>query len=341
MRKILNSGLLVLVALIFLNSCGSKPEEKVHDFAVRFADFVNASQKDSVEKYYPGFQFSDSLSILPMGDILVQPEETEGEFLVVYSPKFSMKVKIDKDGDITVENSKGIFAYPENQIELARKEGNWNDEVSDIQKREIIAKTLEKRKSFTSPDLDFFNLHGPVKSMTVSVSPKNSFSSIYLWGYMAGWDSSQTYTFDEEGVWSNYNKFRIAKIKRNDQGQIISLHEALHPDDEEVDPTVRKYFWNGNKLSRARYDWSTYTGWENAQFSYKNDLIVEEKGVYSNTSDDVKYVISFKDFQTDGFGNWTNCSWTLSKTAPDYENNPERDKTTYSSGNLIRKITYY
>lgn len=315
------SVLFVLLAV----SCGQKPEEQVQEFAVKFGDFVNTSRKDSIQKYYPEFLESDSLTTLPIGDIAVHPESTEGEFSVVYSPKTSLTVKIDKDGKILVKASKGLFVFPENQIELVQKEDNWNEDLLDIQKRDIISQTIEKRNSFTSPDLDFFNLHGPVKSMKVSYTGKDNYGyNLSPYGWFLLWEGN--YDFNEEGEWTNYKKFDFLKIVRNSNNQIINIYEPpLYDDGTPYD--ITKYFWDGNHPNRCDGPF------DEAKYSYENNVFSKVSFTVSPGDGTGYWNISFTDYQFDDLGNWISCSWS-----GNYHYYEERSS---SKGTVSRQIEYY
>lgn len=118
--------------LVLATSCGQNPEGQVKDFAVRFGDFVNTNQKDSVQKYYPGFEKTDSLANLPLGNLIVEREDEAGIYRVEYSPEITLTVKNGK-GEIQVLESKGLFAYPEKNIELAKKTGMWDENLNDTE----------------------------------------------------------------------------------------------------------------------------------------------------------------------------------------------------------------
>ena len=122
-----------IVCLMVLGACGPKPEEQVKEFAVRFADFVNTNQKDSVQKYYPEFELTDSLVNVPVGNITITPEDVESEYFIEYTPTIGMSVNLNKNGEFTISDSKGIFTFPANKIELAKKTGMWDNSLSDLE----------------------------------------------------------------------------------------------------------------------------------------------------------------------------------------------------------------
>ena len=133
MKEIIKKSILInVLSGLFVVSCGPKPEEQVKEFAVKFGDSVNTSQKDSIQKYYPDFQLTDSLNNVPLGDITVEPGENPEDFLVKYSPETYMIIKNDK-GQIQVLESKGLLAFPADKVDIAKKTGMWDDSILDVE----------------------------------------------------------------------------------------------------------------------------------------------------------------------------------------------------------------
>lgn len=158
MKKLSFLSLLFVMLLI---SCGPKPEEKVKDFALKFGDFVNTNQKDSIQKYYPEFNLTDSLTTLALGNITVTAADSDGNYIIEYSPATSITVKDDK-GDIKVMESSGLFKYPEEKIEVAKKTGMWEENLSDVKMSERM--NDEEFFNFISKKMNFY----PDKILTVN-----------------------------------------------------------------------------------------------------------------------------------------------------------------------------
>lgn len=128
MRKFL---LIIFVSILILGvSCEKKPEVIVDEFAVKFAEFVNDNEKDSILKYYPDFLLSDSLVEVDTDDIRIK-KESETSYIIEYSSDIVLETEINKSGKITIENSYGLISFPEDKIDLAKKTGMWDSEISD------------------------------------------------------------------------------------------------------------------------------------------------------------------------------------------------------------------
>ena len=326
MKKIF-SFCFVIILLITMASCGPKPEEQVKDFAVKFGDFVNTNQKDSIQKYYPDFELTDSLATVPVGNITVNPGNTEGVYLAEFSSETFITVKLKKDGKISILESKGVFSFPEQHVELAQKENKWENNLSDIQKRNIITEALGNRNSFTSPDLDFFNLHGPVKEMTVSISSSKDEYGYETQPYGGFWLGDGKYLFNEEGEWINYKASNILNIKRNSDGYIVDIFlPPLYDDGSKYDKS--NYVWKSNLLSKVTdpWDWGNFSFIDGVLSSFNYTICPGEGHGY--------WDINFTDYQFDNLGNWISCTWT-GKYHDDYGD------TGKAKGKVKRVLKYF
>ena len=326
MKKIF-SFCFVIILLVTMASCGPKPEEQVKEFAVRFADFVNTNQKDSVQEYYPEFILSDSLVNVGVSGISVNQIANEGTYTIEYSPETSLIVKIDKEGNIIVEKSKGLIAFSPDQKELLRKSDRWEDDLTDIEISKLLAEENEKRNSFTSPDLDFFNLHGPVKEMTVSMSSSKDEYGYETSPYGSFWLWNGKYLFNEEGEWINYKTFDVLNIKRNSEGYIVDLFfPPLYDDGSKYDKS--NYTWKSNLLSKVSdpWDWANFSYSDGVPSTFNYTICPGEGHGYWN--------INFTDYQYDDLGNWISCSWA-GKYHDDYGD------TGKAKGNVKRELNYF
>ena len=143
MKKIF-SFYFVIILLVTMASCGPKPEEQVKDFAVKFGDFVNTNQKDSIQKYYPDFELTDSLATVPVGNITVNPGNTEGVYLAEFSPETFITVKLEKDGKISIVESKGVLAVDSKGLDLVKNANLWNEDLKDTELRNLVNKQLRQ-----------------------------------------------------------------------------------------------------------------------------------------------------------------------------------------------------
>ena len=128
--------LILTVALggALLTSCGKKatPEEEVRNYGKYFVEKINANQLDSLTASYPDISKADS--ILPLqSDTIMVVETTPGQFDVTLAEGITLKVNCSDDGNISVTESKGLFAFPTGKVDIAKKTGMWNENLSDVQ----------------------------------------------------------------------------------------------------------------------------------------------------------------------------------------------------------------
>ena len=132
-------GILFGIAALALTvgACGGgekkvSPEEEVRDYGRYFVEKLAANQIDSIKATYPDIVKGDSL--LPVkSDTIIVVESAPGKFDVTLAEGIILKVNRSEEGDITVAESKGLFAFPEDKVELAKKTGMWDDNLTDAQ----------------------------------------------------------------------------------------------------------------------------------------------------------------------------------------------------------------
>lgn len=129
-----------------LASCGKKttPEEEIRNYGNYFVEKLNANQIDSLKATYPDIATADS--IVPLkSDTIIVAEIIPGEYDVTIAEGVKLKVNRTEDGNISVMESRGLFAFPSDKVDIAKKTGMVNDSTSDKQMGEKIK------------DDDFFN----------------------------------------------------------------------------------------------------------------------------------------------------------------------------------------
>lgn len=133
MKKLLfvitSSLMLVMVA------CGGSKKEKVKSFADTFAGYVNAGQLDSIKAIYPSFNF-DSVSHVSTDSVKIG--DSDGITRVNFGSGKWIEIEIGDSGNITVVNTKGIAAFPEDKFQLAVNTGMINDSTDDIKTQELL-----------------------------------------------------------------------------------------------------------------------------------------------------------------------------------------------------------
>lgn len=159
MKRLARLLLICVVITTATTSCFKKasPEDEVRAFTSHFAQKLALGQIDSVKSTYPEVILAGSFKGLSPDTIIVIPTNTPGKYVVKFAPDVILSVLRSENGDMSIAESRGLFAFPANKVEFAKKTGLWNDSVNDA----AMARRLN--------DQDFVNY---VKK-TKSVRPKD------------------------------------------------------------------------------------------------------------------------------------------------------------------------
>ena len=133
MRKICLYSLLCL-GLIGIYSC-SQNQKRVQTFADTFVGYANGDQLDSIRAVYPTANFD---SVAPLNSDSIQIAETDGVYHIDFGSTKWIEIKENEDGTFTIENSKGIAAFPEDKYNVAVNTGMLNDSISDTKAQELM-----------------------------------------------------------------------------------------------------------------------------------------------------------------------------------------------------------
>lgn len=121
----------MILALLLFSACNKNAEVK--QFAADFAEKVSKNQVDSVRALYPDAAKCDSFSLAFNADsIQVAETETAGLYKVTMG-NAEFTVQKTEDGKMTVKESHGLFAYPADRMDLAKKTGQWNSSITDLE----------------------------------------------------------------------------------------------------------------------------------------------------------------------------------------------------------------
>lgn len=132
--------LFAFLPLMLLCACGvmkKSPEEEVRNYGKYFVEKLSANQLDSLINSYPDLAKADS--IMPIqSDTIIVAETAPGLFDMTLADGIVLKVSRDDGGNITVTESRGLFAFPPDKVEIANKTGMWNKSLNDAQASERI-----------------------------------------------------------------------------------------------------------------------------------------------------------------------------------------------------------
>lgn len=146
MKKIF-VGAAVTAVLLAMGACeqgkADSADEAVRTFAQKFAATLQDGNTDSLSALYPQITAADSLvSGLVNDSITVKGQPgAPGTYLVSYGNRAQITVVTGADGTLSVQSSRGLFAYAPARLETARKFGQYNDSLSDAENAERMAET--------------------------------------------------------------------------------------------------------------------------------------------------------------------------------------------------------
>lgn len=152
MKKI--KPLSIAMSALVLASCGGAgssedAKEKALDsakvFAIDVATKVSKGQKDSLVALYPDVAKADSLALSFVADSINVVEIDSVNYLAKFDDGKQFSIAKDAQGKLAVTESKGLFAYPEKDLDFARKTGMWTDSLTDAQFAERMATMSEFR----------------------------------------------------------------------------------------------------------------------------------------------------------------------------------------------------
>ena len=142
------------LSALTLASCGGssssedakeKAVDSVKIFAVDVATKVSKGQKDSVVMVYADAAKADSLVLSIVPDSVKVTEIDSVTFSADLGGGKTIGIKKDAQGKLTITESKGLFAYPEKDLDFAKKTGMWADSLTDAQFAERMATKEEFR----------------------------------------------------------------------------------------------------------------------------------------------------------------------------------------------------
>lgn len=327
----------LILSIIFpiLTACGPNPDEQVKKYALFFANEATNNHIQELKKFYPEIENADSIALnYNSENIKILPLDNESlNYRIRFTPETSIEIIRKKNGDIKIIESKGLFVFPDSLINLAKKWSLWNNKLNDLELSYIIKQQVIPKIEFNSPDLDFFNLHGPVKSMTISYVGFDG--KKYPWLGVWGWKGE--YYFDENGLWINPKEVlpNILKILRNDSNQINKIELPYNP--LFGNNTIISYTWKGNfPESFVFYDYDGFNG----GFIYHERVIAGIENFPHNpyeTNYEITEKTILEDFKFDDIGNWVTCKCVYIYNEYINGNITEGSK----SGTMTREINYY
>ena len=130
-----------LMALLLLSCSGN--EKAVRDYALQFAKAVTNGDQAQIVKMYPDAALADSLALSFVEDsIKIESNEKGDSILIHYTSEIWVRALKDENDSIKIVSSKGLFAYPADQLALAKSTGQYADNFDDKGNAERMADKL-------------------------------------------------------------------------------------------------------------------------------------------------------------------------------------------------------
>lgn len=108
-------------------------EDDIKEFALVFAEKAFQNQIVYLKLVYPGIENADSVALkYEAEEIEVNPLENGNEYEVILNPDVKIWIARNEDGSLSVIESTGLFAYPEQLMGIAIQTGLWDENLSEV-----------------------------------------------------------------------------------------------------------------------------------------------------------------------------------------------------------------
>ena len=126
---------------MLLNSWGGgnklTSEEEVRNYGKYFVEKLSANQLDSLKYTYPDLAVAESL-VPVSSDTIVVIETNPGQYDGTLAKGITLKINRLEYGNITVTESKGLFAFPADKVDIAKKTGMITEATNELQKSQLL-----------------------------------------------------------------------------------------------------------------------------------------------------------------------------------------------------------
>lgn len=128
---------LYLATLLMVLTCACSKDKQLREFADEFTSIVKSNNLEALEKVYPEANF-ESVGFQDYEEPTIEKVPEDGEYRINFGPSSWIQVRIEGD-NIEVTKSHGIAQFPEDKLNIARKTGMVNDELSDVKIQERLS----------------------------------------------------------------------------------------------------------------------------------------------------------------------------------------------------------
>lgn len=103
-------------------------KKEVMEFVIKFINGLNNELKDSIA--YPDILKGNAFAALTTDSLKIF-EGIDGKYGVYLNNGINLKINREKNGRLTILESHGLFVFPEDRVNIAKKTGMWNDTLND------------------------------------------------------------------------------------------------------------------------------------------------------------------------------------------------------------------
>ena len=282
MKKILFS--LLTTGLLF-SSCGKKvsPEVEVQEFAEKVADMVEKKDLNSLKYIYPEIMQADSLVNLGQR-VTVITQVSPGVYNASIAKGVSLRISRSEDGDMKVVESRGLFAFPEDDLGNAKSGSLQNVDLTDIQLLQLI--------NGGENQIDGSRIDLPKKAQTATANKKEEAA-----------EPSRPRNYNS----SNYTEYLMESPSVSKGGRQVHFFKGYFADaNNNKYPVKFAFIEQGGGIGRAEYLNVRYK----ARLTF--DVWLNSGNLELNTSSRSKdYTIDLR--PTRGNGSWTGSFYDGSK----------------------------
>lgn len=119
----------------------SSPEENIKEQLNRFSAFARNNQTDSLKAIYPQIELTDSVRAFELNEktVITKKNPDGNVYTVTLNPEMELTVSLGENGTVNIIDSKGLFVFPNDKLEIARQSGMYDPSLSDKEMAERIA----------------------------------------------------------------------------------------------------------------------------------------------------------------------------------------------------------
>lgn len=234
MKKTILS-IVVFLSLLFLASC--EKNKKVKQFATDFAAAVQSGNKSEIIKMYPGAVDADSLVFAFDAEKSQIETQKNGNIKIVLSEGKDVTLVENENGEgFKVKESHGVFAYPADHLDFAKKTGQWKEGLNDVLQNKRMAEKEFKKTLVSSFSKDFVKM--------LVIKEKTIVDDTYLTPATEGCSVFSVYNNSKKSILGGDYELRIKTISFDFSG---IEEKVLTEAGKDIKP-------NGSVVFRVRFD---------------------------------------------------------------------------------------